>query len=163
MLLTLFVITLVLLVQEGTSSPLSRATIASPKTSGEDYRLPTDIRPDHYTIELEPDFETDTFTGSVKIDFTVISATRTFYFHKRELDIDVESFTLQVENSIPITNFAIFECVDDDREYCVLTFADELIVGLKYTLTIGSFKGILNLDNAGFYLAKYQDENGNEV
>lgn len=161
--LRFFLIALLLFIQGGSSSPLSRATIAAPKTNSEDYLLPTDLRPDHYTIELEPDFENDVFSGSVSIEFTVISATRNFYFHRKELEIDSSSFILLSNSGLPTTTVGGYTCVTDDREFCVITFADELIQGASYTLTIGKFTGILNLDNAGFYLAKYTDEEGNEV
>lgn len=154
---------LCLVLQWTTASPLSRSTIASPRSSSEDYLLPTDITPDHYTIELEPDFENDVFSGSVSIEFTVITTTRDFYFHRRELQIDSGSISLQAENEVALIQVFEFNCDETDREFCVITFADELIAGKSYTLTIASFSGILNLDNAGFYLAKYEDDDGKEV
>lgn len=150
------------LLQGTISSPLSRTTIASPKSSSEDYLLPTDNIPNHYTIELEPDFENDVFNGSVSIEFTVINTTRYFYFHRRELVIDASSFNIESGNGIPVS-IGSFSCDSDDREICTITFTDELIAGNDYTLTINSFTGILNNANAGFYLAKYEDEEGNEV
>lgn len=161
--LALCLLGLLLILKDGASSPLSRSIVASPKSSSEDYLLPTDIRPDHYTIELEPDFENDVFTGSVIIEFTVISATKYLYFHKRELEIDATTLVLESGNELPTTNIGGFSCVLDDREFCIVTFSDDLVVGSTYKLTIGKFTGILNLDNAGFYLAKYTDEQGNEV
>lgn len=139
------------------SSPLSRSISAPPKSSSEDYLLPTNIRPNHYTIELEPNFETDTFTGSVTIDFTVVTATRNIVFHKRELEIASDSI------SVSWSTISGFSCVQDDKEFCTVTVSDEFVEGQQHSLTIGSFTGILNLDNAGFYLAKYEDEDGNEV
>lgn len=160
--LTLFLFGVVLL-HGGTSSPLSRSTTGSPKSSSADYLLPTDVLPDHYIIELEPDFENEKFSGSVIIEFTVVNATRSFYFHKQDLDIDRSSFVLELQDGQPTTTISGYSCVEDDREYCVIQFADELLVGKEYKLNIGSFTGTLHLDNKGFYLAKYVDEEGNEV
>lgn len=160
MLLLLFA--LFFLLQGGTSSPLSRSTTASPKSSSADYLLPTDITPNHYIIELEPDFENDVFNGSVSIEFTVVNATRYFYFHRRELEIDASSFSVESGNGIPVS-LGGFSCDTNDREICTITFTDVLVVGNDYTLTISSFSGILNNANAGFYLAKYEDADGNEV
>lgn len=153
---------LFLLLQGGAASPLSRATVASPKSSSEDYLLPTDIVPNHYNIELEPDFENDVFNGSVSIEFTVINATRYFYFHRRELDLNASIISLFREQGTAPSVSAL-RCNDNDVEICTVTFSDELIAGLNYTLNIDGFWGILNLDNAGFYLAKYEDEEGVEV
>lgn len=153
----------VILLHGGTSSPLSRSTTGSPKSSSADYLLPTDVLPDHYTIELEPDFESEKFSGSVIIEFTVVNATRNFYFHKQDLDIVPSSYVLELQDGQPTTAISRVNCVDDDRQYCLIEFADELLVGKEYKLTIGSFTGTLHLDNKGFYLAKYVDEEGNEV
>lgn len=161
--LVLFAALFLLFQGETLSSPLlPRSTIASPKSNSEDYLLPTSIRPNHYTIELEPDFENDVFNGSVAIEFTVLEATNRIYFHARELQIDSSSITLQSGNELPMNIYG-FSYANDTTEICTVQFADQFVVGKTYTLNIPSFTGILNPDNAGFYLAKYEDENSNEM
>lgn len=147
----------------GTSSPLSRSTIAAPSSSSADYLLPTNVQPEQYFIELEPDFEKDTFNGSVRIDFVVLDATREFYFHRKDLNISAGTIALLGENGAVASSVFGFSCVNDDKEICTIIFSDELVTGRRYTLIIGQFYGTLHLDNYGFYLAKYTDEQGNEV
>lgn len=143
------------------ASPLSLSRIAVTKTSAVDYKLPTHIVPQHYTIELEPNFNTDTFNGSVTIEFTVASESNNITLHTRELQIDNSSITVlyQGEEYASIVNTTKSE---DDKEFYVMFLSRTLAAGGTYSLVIKSFTGILNLDKAGFYLAKYTDENGVE-
>lgn len=153
-----------LLLQGVFSSPLSRAIVASPKSSSQDYLLPNDIQPNHYILELEPDFENDVFNGSVSIEFTVKTTTKNISFHRKELTFEKENiYILSAGNEVPVFPIIEPDCDDTDREICVLTFENELVANNDYTLRFDSFSGILNLDNAGFYLAKYTDENDNEM
>lgn len=138
------------------TSRLSRASNSS------EYLLPTHIVPEHYIIELEPDFENEVFNGSVTIEFKVTQNSTNVTLHARELDIQNNTISLKFGDKV----YAVIESAEyseDDKNFLVLEFNKTLEVSDEiYILTIGQFTGILNLDNAGFYLAKYTDENGVE-
>lgn len=54
-----------------------------------DNRLPTDIEPLSYILNLHPDFEASTFTGIVKINLTWKAEAKTIELHSHnELQID---------------------------------------------------------------------------
>ena len=51
-------------------------------------RLPEQVVPKHYAIELAPDLDTATFSGSVTIDIDIVEATDTIVCNAAELDIN---------------------------------------------------------------------------
>ncbi|GJQ83174.1 hypothetical protein Trydic_g18201 [Trypoxylus dichotomus] len=145
-----------------TQSPLARTEIAQSKSAAADYLLPGNLKPSLYEIELEPDFDTATFNGSIRITVSVSETTSVVVLHTNELTVEAASISLfdangKVVNSVVGTSFS-----NDDREFYSIFFKEELLQGNTYLLVINSFTGVLNDKNSGFYLAKYTDEEGNQ-
>lgn len=143
-------------------NPLARKEIANPKSTSDFYRLPTNVRPILYQLEMEPDFDTETFNGSVKITLSITASTNDIVLHSYLLDIDTESVSLlnedgEVVNSISETSYS-----NDDRQFYTISFEETLLEGQTFVLVIDSFKGSLANSRAGFYLAKYINEDGIE-
>lgn len=151
-----------LLVGWACASPLSLSRIALPKSSSSvDYLLPTHVVPQQYTIELEPNFASDTFNGSVTLEFTVAVAASNITLHTRELEIDNSTISVLFNNELYASVINTTKS-EDDKEFYVISLNTPLAIDQTYSLKIGSFTGILNSDKAGFYLAKYKDEQGVE-
>ena len=55
--------------------------------------LPSNVKPTHYALELEPNFTTFKTNGSVTIELNVIEASKEISLHIN--DIEIESITLQ--------------------------------------------------------------------
>ncbi|KAK9737306.1 Peptidase M1 N-terminal domain [Popillia japonica] len=160
MLLILLITALVLTNGVTAHAPFENGYVSQSRSLAEDYLLPGNVIPSLYELVLEPDFETDTFNGSVRISVTIASTTNTIVLHADELDIDESSISLLDESGDVASAVVETSYSGDDRHFYSIVFEDELEEGTSYELNIASFVGILNEDNAGFYLAVYTDEDG---
>lgn len=114
------------------------------------YRLPRTILPASYALEIRPDLETNTFTGSVTARTDVVEATAELRCNIADLEIG------EIHIDGRTTPFRI----DEDTE--------QLIVDLEATRLPGplvfdaTFTGVLNDDLRGFYRSTFTDDDGNE-
>ena len=118
--------------------------------------LPKNVKPVHYDLTLEPNFETFKFEGTVVIDFDVVEDTTSIALNTVELDIHettVESNGATVTSSPELS-------YNKDTQTTTITFDQTIPAGQKAKLT-QRFTGTLNDDMAGFYRSSYKDENGN--
>ena len=118
-------------------------------------RLPEQVVPKHYAIELAPDLHTATFSGSVTIDIDIVEATDTIVCNAAELDID--GALLEAGGSSRGLDAAL------DSEAQRLTLAP--VEGSRpfapgpARLRI-RFSGVLNDQLRGFYRSTYTDDSG---
>ncbi len=108
-------------------------------------RLPTTIRPEHYTLWFAPDFTTNTFTGTARIDVRSSTRTATVTLHAAELTIQTASVTVAGRTQ------QVRVSLDAATETATLTLAQPIPPGLA-TLDL-QFSGILNDQLRGFYLS----------
>lgn len=123
-----------------------------------DFRLPTYVKPVHYDLEVKPEMEKDTYTGTVSISIALEKPTSSLWLHLRETKV-TEIPTLQKSSGQQI---AVNDCfVYEPQEYIVMKAAAELPVTDEsdpYVLTL-KFQGWLNGSLVGFYRTTYT-ENG---
>ena len=116
-------------------------------------KLPGNVRPLRYAIDLAPDLEAFTFDGSVSIEVEVVEATERITLNAAELDIASAVVTLadgrSVEGAVEI---------DEDEETAVFSFGETLPAG-RASLAC-DFTGVLNDQLRGFYRSEYVDEGG---
>nr|XP_056711294.1 glutamyl aminopeptidase [Euleptes europaea] len=118
------------------------------------FRLPLDVNPVHYDLELRPEMGADRYTGNVTISIKVDSQTRHLWLHLRETKI-TEMPLLKTSSGEPI---ALNQCFEyKPQEYIVIEAAEELTPN-TYLLTM-MFQGHLNGSLVGFYRTTYI-ENG---
>ena len=114
------------------------------------YRLPRTILPASYTLEINPNLDTHTFTGSVTATTDVLEATAELRCNAADLSIeeiriDGESKPFQIDGE-----------------------TEQLIVQLGTTRQPGplvfdaTFAGVLNDDLRGFYRSTFTDDDGAE-
>ena len=108
--------------------------------------LPTRVIPSHYTLQLEPSFETFTFKGQVTIDVEIPKATKRVVLHVKELQVHHASL-IQKSNSLPATIK-----INEEKQELHLTFP-KAVKG-KATISI-YYTGIHNEQMYGFYRSKY--------
>lgn len=125
------------------------------------FRLPDYMVPVHYDLHLEPDLNTDIYTGSVSIHLTLTQPSQHLWLHIRETFV-TEVPTLQRSGPSGLTSVRVKECFEyTPQEYVVVEAAEQLSVtgeGEHYILTL-HFQGWLNGSLVGFYRTTYQ-ENG---
>ncbi len=105
-------------------------------------RLPTNARPDHYTLAITPNIPAATFAGTETIDLTLASPSAT---------ITLNSLEIQIQ-SVTANGTAGTVSYDPTREQATFTFPKPLSSG-HVALNI-AYTGILNDKLRGFYLSK---------
>lgn len=111
-------------------------------------RLPKEIAPKEYDIELRPDLENFTFEGKETIELFVGKSTDRITLHAKELEIETAEILAGREQI-----FAKNISYDAKRDTATFTFPKKAPAG-KVLLTL-VFKGILNDKMRGFYKSSY--------
>ncbi|KAJ4344702.1 Aminopeptidase 2 mitochondrial [Didymosphaeria variabile] len=120
--------------------------------------LPTNVKPLHYDLTLEPDFEKATYEGSVTIDLDVVENSTEITLNTIDLKIHsakVTSGDKLISSSPELTN-------DDDAQTTKVGFKDTIPGGAKASLTL-TFTGTLNDNMAGFYRSSFKAEDGSKT
>ena len=126
---------------------------ASPTSPGgqlDPYRLPADVTPLRYDVQLTPLLNEASFSGTVTVQLNVVVPTTTLVLNAAELEI-----SLCLVNGAP----ASFT-VDSETERLFVHTATELPTG-SATLAV-KFTGILNDKLRGFYRSTYTGADGAE-
>jgi puromycin-sensitive aminopeptidase len=106
-------------------------------------RLPKNVVPIEYKIELKPDLENFTFSGVETITLSILKPTKALTLHSKEIEID----TSDIDKTFAKISY------DKKNETATFTFP-KLIPAGKRKLTL-VFRGILNDKMRGFYRSKY--------
>jgi hypothetical protein len=167
--LTFATVLLQILMTTSTLPPLEK-TISSDITANKiDYRLPTNVKPIHYKITLDPlieDPDPSTFNGKVIIRVKVIEETEHITLHYNNLTIHNVNITrasdetdLTVYHSHnPVTHFWVISLNTSDSEDAEQTFkANE-----EY-LIVTNYSGHHQDDMYGFYRSSYKDQENKTV
>lgn len=123
------------------------------------FRLPSAIKPFAYTLFLNPNLETKTFSGNVKIDFNVSEPVPFVTLHSKFLNVTTNKLIRNLENGaegIPIKSSFEYE----KYEYYIVEPESQLSVG-NYTIDL-DFNGRLDGKIVGFYGSSYYDETKNQ-
>ncbi|KAF4105637.1 glutamyl aminopeptidase [Onychostoma macrolepis] len=124
------------------------------------FRLPDYMVPFHYDLHLEPNLDTDIYTGSVSIHLTLTQPSQHLWLHIRETFVTAVP-SLQRSGPSGLTSVRVKECFEyKPQEYVVVEAAEQLSVtgsGEHYVLTL-HFQGWLNGSLVGFYRTTYQEK-----
>lgn len=148
-----------------TSSPVTDRSPCKPSnnTSGgwTNFRLPDYIIPIHYDLHMEPNLDTDVYTGSVAIHLNLTKPSTYIWLHIRETFVSSMP-TLQLKGSTDTISIGLKGCFEyTPQEYVVVEATEELRATSTdefYILTL-KFQGWLNGSLVGFYKTTYL-ENG---
>ncbi|XP_069599957.1 glutamyl aminopeptidase [Ranitomeya imitator] len=127
------------------------------------FRLPNDIYPLHYDLDLQPEMDKDTYNGTVTIWLKVTrSGSKHLWLHIRETKI-IGKPRLRDRNNqeIPINHcfeFQLHEHVVFEANQVLQPNVNNDVLDDTYRLTL-QFAGLLNGSLVGFYRTTYQ-ENG---
>lgn len=117
------------------------------------YRLPTDVVPSSYILNLEPNLNNFTFTGNVAITIEVKTDVKSIILNQKNLKIN----KVELKNSKMGIEVKEPELVEK-QELLIIRPQKENIGNGIYTLTI-NYSGELNDQKRGFYRSRYIDEN----
>ncbi|PNS17873.1 Aminopeptidase 2 [Sphaceloma murrayae] len=119
--------------------------------------LPTNVRPTHYDLTLEPNFSDYTYEGKVVIDLDVNDDTTTISLNTIDIDIS-ETQVHANDKSIPTVPQLHY---NKDSQTTTVTLQEKIPAGAKAKLTY-VFKGTLNDNMAGFYRSSYKSADGTD-
>ena len=92
-------------------------------------RLPTTVRPQHYTLTLRPDLKAATFTGSETIDITLTEPSSSITLNAH--DLAFQSVKIQAAGKVQTATVSL----DKEKQQATFTVPNSLPVG-KATLKI---------------------------
>jgi puromycin-sensitive aminopeptidase len=121
------------------------------------YRLPRAIVPHRYVLELSPDLEAATFSGTALIDVRVDAPVDDVILNAAELSID-RAWLRPPGGS---TSEAASVELDEEEQRAILRFDSTLAAGEGYQLGL-EFRGVLNDKLRGFYRSTFTDTAGTE-
>ncbi|PLB39847.1 M1 family metallopeptidase [Aspergillus candidus] len=117
--------------------------------------LPTNVKPVHYDLTLEPNFETFKYDGTVVIDLEVAQDTTSIALNANELDI--QNAVVSAQGAVVTSSPEI--AVDAESQVATIRFAETIPAGVAAQLKL-TFTGILNDNMAGFYRSSYKLPSG---
>ncbi|XP_021937637.1 puromycin-sensitive aminopeptidase-like protein isoform X1 [Zootermopsis nevadensis] len=161
---------ILVVITNASGSPLLDKTVSSyNRASVTDYRLPTNVKPVHYKITLNPlieDLDPRTFTGEVQIRVKIIEETDSITLHYNDLSIN----TISVNRINTETDIAVYHEYDNITHFCTIRInkvenedvEETFKTNEEYIITI-NYLGYHRVDMYGFYRSSYKDENGDTV
>ena len=122
-------------------------------------KLPKDIVPVQYDLQLAPDIEKRTFSGQESITIEVKQPTSRCVFNAQDLAVTAPELTpLDADGKPKPDAIKPTVALDADQQTCTLTFPAELAAG-KYQLTL-HFTGKINSDGGGLFASTYTGAEG---
>lgn len=119
----------------------------------ESRRLPNSTFPVLYELSIRTNLPELDYTGTVRIEISVLEATNLIILN--QFQIDITDIVLS-DNEGEIVELGVFT-TDDDLRLLRIPTISPLIVGQTYFLNI-VFNSVLRSDNYGFYRTSYRDE-----
>src|SRR5690606_12496410 len=120
------------------------------------YRLPTDVTPIRYELELAPDLDASTFAGTVAITCNVHAPVEEVVLNALELEID-EAYVLDAGGDRLDADVRL----DPEAERAFLHLRGATLQTGLATVHL-RFRGILNDKLHGFYRSTFTDAEGNQ-
>lgn len=122
-------------------------------------RLPGNLVPSFYKLQLKVDLDKFTFEGSVEIQVNVKNDFEYVIVHVNSLDI-TGSQVLVRDLATDLEIDIIQRIPVKPNQFYVLHLAEPLMKGSNYLVRFGHFKGKLQDDLRGLYRSSYKDQKG---
>ncbi|XP_072037073.1 aminopeptidase N-like [Amphiura filiformis] len=139
-----------------TTSPTSRGiTPTTPGNIWDNPRLPEDIIPLHYSIDLTIDLDNFTFSGTSSMQIMCISKTNVILLHGNQLTINTERVRLELaDDVVGMVPNVVDVRLYPENHFILVELEDTLEENVEYLLTV-EFQGKLQDDLVGLYRSSY--------
>lgn len=139
-----------------TSTTSSKKTKKSVEEITKDLGYNLNVRPIHYTLKIELNHETDTFTGTVTIEVEFLESVKSFMVNAQDMDI------LTVKMTENMTENNEFKSVKMTEKMKFKNLDDQLIIYCdrekgNYQLVV-EFTGDVSKKNEGFYVSPSRND-----
>ena len=144
--------------------------IESTKKRSNDTKLPKDVMPYLYEIQLKPYIglysqygnKSFTFDGKVKIYFTCEKETNEIILHYKDLNLLHQTLNVNSSTDAEFSYYFIEWKNDYEKEFFIMSFARQCKKGHNYTLSIG-YTGPISSRLDGLYRSAYFDPLTNQT
>ncbi|PYH92872.1 lysine aminopeptidase apsA [Aspergillus ellipticus CBS 707.79] len=117
--------------------------------------LPTNVKPIHYDLTLEPNFETFKYDGTVVIDLDVTEDTTSISLNSNE--ITIHDAVVSSQGAVVASKPEI--SMNQEQQVATVKFSETIPAGSSAQLKL-TFTGELNDNMAGFYRSSYKAADG---
>ena len=168
---TFAAVLLQILMTTSTLHPLEETVSSDIRANNTNYRLPTNVKPIHYKITLDPLIEEpgpieelvpSTFTGEVIIRVRVLEETRNITLHYNDLSIE----NVTITEASTETDLSVTHTYDNVTHFWVISAGDDAEATFKankeYEITT-NYAGHHQEDMYGFYRSSYRDAENKTV
>ncbi|XP_059487783.1 aminopeptidase Ey-like [Neocloeon triangulifer] len=141
-----------------TSQAVSSSTEDPVESNISSYRLPENLRPEHYTLDIKTFLEEDNFRfeGRVRIRIFCTSDTAKIVLHSRGLNLTTDEVKVTDNSSGQNLDIAGHE-IDGENNFYIIHLKEELKSEHKYKVDI-PFEAPLTPLLAGFYRSSYKEK-----
>ena len=133
-----------------------------PECTDTQYRLPTDLKPSHYDVEIkadiyQPDPEDFNLEGWVTMHLDCQESTETIVFHKG-VRIDIDTASIVVRNSVSNEAIGLSGLSEDvEKNFYKVHLSRVLSVGENITVSLHYTSPMKN-DLSGFFWFNYVED-----
>ncbi|XP_031564452.1 glutamyl aminopeptidase-like [Actinia tenebrosa] len=130
------------------------------KFAWQDIRLPTNLVPQKYRVELHPNITTFKFTGTVDMLLKCVKNTDKIFFHAKTMELTNIKVAKIKENADKLEVLSIKKITSSkDLEMHAIQVNDELQADQEYIVFV-QFKASLSEKLFGFYKSSYKNKRG---
>jgi puromycin-sensitive aminopeptidase len=122
----------------------------------ESFRLPVNVIPRRYQLELRPDLERSRFEGTVTVSFDLLAGTTELVLNAADLDLS----EAKVDTPDGASRANVIS-LNRSEQQATISLAEEIGPGVGYALHM-RFAGALNHHLHGLYRSTYTDDEGVE-
>ncbi|KAJ6645268.1 Membrane alanyl aminopeptidase, partial [Pseudolycoriella hygida] len=125
-----------------------------PKQAEPNYRLPDNVIPINYVLEIEPIFTNFTFNGRATITFRALTTTNIIVLHQNQLIINEQATLITLANNAASQTVITGTDWNNVTHHYTLHTASVLAPNVDYVISF-TYTGILSDDMRGFYRSSY--------
>ena len=118
--------------------------------------LPRNVKPLHYKLTIEPDFESFTFNGNAEIDLAILEDSHCIALNSKEIAVQctkIESEESTLTSALEVTH-------DAENERITIVCGQQTLKAGQGAKIHLSFNGNLDDGLAGFYRASWKSQDG---